>query len=72
MLVFNWDINNDKIVGKSTCNKYVIEIFKENDSYSYYIKEGDKIVNVSQIKHENIQSAQRNSTSLISIRYALI
>jgi len=72
MLVFNWDINNDKIVGKSTCNKYVIEIFKENDSYSYYIKEGDKIVNVSQIKHENIQSAQRNATSLISIRYALI
>jgi len=72
MLAFIWDKKGDLEIGKSTCNKYVIEIFKEKENYGYFIKKNGQTLYVSNNTHENIEKAKKNAISLISIRYVLI
>jgi hypothetical protein len=73
---FNWDIENSKHIGKSTCGKYYVEITEGSDGFDYIIFKREQpyeweILHSSTKPHDDIDDAKKTIMSLMALKYAI-
>lgn len=72
MINIKWHNDNNSIIGKSTCGKYLIEILDNRGHFEFIIKENKNITHKSSKTHDSIEDAKRVISTLLSMKYLFI
>lgn len=73
MVNINWENTDKKHIGFSTCGKYVVEIFNNNNNFGYSIIETkNQSVQKSDKQYSNLDEAKRIVMTLLSLKYSYL